>query len=65
MRRNDGEGIIVEINVVGQSAKVTAIDTRSGIEATIVAPANQPESLLQAAAVRKLRYVLEKKKNPS
>lgn len=65
MRRDAGDGIIIEVSILGNVAKVSAIDTRSGTEASIVAPANQPESVLHTAAIRKLRYVLSKKKKPS
>jgi hypothetical protein len=57
----DEHGIIVEMISVGRYVKVTAVDTRTGIEATIVGDPRRGERALREAAVRKLRYVLEKK----
>jgi hypothetical protein len=53
--------IFVEYIVQGAVVKATAIDSKTGIEASIVGPANAPRHALQAAAVRKLAYVLKKK----
>jgi len=58
---SDGHGIIFEMVVVGRYVKVTAVDTRSGIEASIVGDPRRGEQALRNAAARKLRYVLEKK----
>lgn len=55
------DGIIFEFHTIGNTMKVSAIDTRSGTEVSIVAPANQPDSVLKNAALRKLRYVMNKK----
>jgi len=57
----DEHGVIVEMISVGRYVKVTAVDTRTGVEATIVGDPRRGERALRAAAVRKLRYVLEKK----
>jgi hypothetical protein len=59
------EGAIVELQQNGAYVKATAIDPVSGIEVSIVGAASSPQALLQNAAVRKLRYVLEKKKGPA
>jgi hypothetical protein len=57
-----GKGeIFVEVIVQGTVAKVTAIDSKTGTEVSIAGPANAPRQALQAAAVRKLDYVLKKK----
>jgi hypothetical protein len=53
--------IFVEFVVQGNVAKVTAIDSVTGIEASIVGPANAGRDVLTQAAARKLKYVLEKK----
>ena len=53
--------IFVEFIVQGAAMKVTAIDSKTGVEASIVGPANAPRPALQAAAVRKLNYVLKQK----
>jgi hypothetical protein len=56
----DGREIFVEFVVVGNSVKVTAIDPETGLEASIVGPANPPRSILAEAARRKLEYVVKK-----
>lgn len=60
-RPTSGSEIFVEFIVQGAVVKATAIDPKSGIEASIIGPANAPRAALQAAAVRKLDYVLKKK----
>jgi len=57
-----GREIYVEFLVQGAYCKATAIDPLTGIEASTVGPASAAQqSALAAAAVRKLKYVLEKK----
>jgi hypothetical protein len=58
---SDEHGVIYEMIAIGRYVKVTAVDTRSGIEATIVGDPRRGEKGLRDAAARKLRYVLEKK----
>jgi hypothetical protein len=53
--------ILIEFIVQGNVVKATAIDAASGIEASIVGPANAAREALSQAAVRKLKYVMEKK----
>ena len=55
--------IFVEFVVQGNFVKATAIDAATGVEASIVGPANAPRETLSQAAARKLKYVLEKKKS--
>ena len=45
----------------GTSVKVTAIETETGIEAVVIVPANLSESQMQAKALQKLRYLMQKK----
>ena len=47
--------------VHGNVVKATAIDAATGIEASIVGPARRGARALAEAAVRKLKYVLEKR----
>ena len=54
------EGVLYEIQWLGNSARVSAIDPKTGIEAIIVAPANAPEHEMKALARRKLVYLLAK-----
>lgn len=56
-----GQEIYVEFVVVGNAVKATAIDPVSGVEASIVGPANAPQAVLAENARRKLEYVLKKK----
>jgi hypothetical protein len=51
----------VEFVVQGNVVKATAIDSVTGVEASIVGPANAAQSTLAEAARRKLEYVLKKK----
>lgn len=60
---NDDSGYLIEFQVHGRSVKVTAIDSRSGIEATIVGAKGATQQQLAELAIRKLRYVIEKKRN--
>ena len=61
---NSGKAdILIEFIVQGSVVKVTAIDSASGIEASIVGPANAPREALSQAAVRKLKYVMEKNRS--
>ena len=57
----DDHGVIVEMIAIGRYVKVTAVDTRSGTEASIVGDPRRGERALREAAVRKLRYVMAKK----
>jgi hypothetical protein len=53
--------IYVEFIAQGAVVKATAIDSKTGIEASIVGPVGASQTALQAAAVRKLEYVMKKK----
>jgi len=56
-----GHPIYVEFVQQGNFVKVTAIDSVTGTEASIVGPANAAQSVLAEAARRKLEYVLKKR----
>ncbi len=51
----------VEFHQIGAFMKATAIDAATGIEATIVGPANAGETVLRNNALRKLEAVLRKR----
>ena len=51
----------VEFVMLGNTVKATAIDPDTGVEASIVGPANAPRATLAEAARRKLEYVQKKK----
>ena len=53
--------ILLEFVVQGNVVKATAIHAATGAEASIVGPANAGRDVLSQAAIRKLKYVLEKK----
>ncbi len=59
--KEEDNGVFFEITVIGNSVKVTAIDGKTGIEASIVAPRTMSPFTLKENAKRKLRYVIEKK----
>ncbi len=53
--------IYVEFIILGNSTKGTAIDPATGVEASVIGPANAPQSAMAQAARRELVYVLRKK----
>lgn len=57
----DEHGIIIEMIGAGRYVKVSAVDTRSGVEVSIVGDPRRGEAALREAAIRKLRYVMEKR----
>jgi hypothetical protein len=60
VRDSGGRDVFIEIVTIGTYAKVTAIDSQTGVEVSIAGPANADRSSLEAAAVAKLEYVLKK-----
>ena len=58
---SDGHGVIYEMIAIGRYVKVTAVDTRTGTEVSIVGDPRRGERGLREAAKRKLRYIMEKK----
>jgi hypothetical protein len=55
--------VIIEFVRVGAYVKVSAVDPVSGIEASIVGNPASGEATLKRTAVRKLQYVLNKRKS--
>jgi hypothetical protein len=55
--------IYLEFVVQGNAVRVTAIDKASGTEAVVMGPAGAARAALEAAALRKLRYVMQKKRD--
>jgi hypothetical protein len=53
--------VLIEIVKVGAYAKVSAIDSATGTEVSIIGPATADRASLEAAALNKLDYVLAKK----
>ncbi len=62
MTASDKQEYLLEFRQIGGSVKATAIDPETGAEVSVIAPAHTAESELSALAIRKLRYVLAKKK---
>jgi hypothetical protein len=60
-RAGNGREVLIEIAILGTYAKVTAIDSASGTEVSVTAPANAPRTTLHAAAINKLEFVMNKK----
>jgi len=61
-RNSRGPGdVIFEFSAIGNSVKVSAVDSRTGTEVSIVGPVNAGESALRNNAMAKLRYVMEKR----
>lgn len=56
-----GRAVYFEIARVGNYVKVTAIDSVTAIEASIVGSARLTTAQLKAAALRKLEYVINKR----
>ncbi len=50
--------IYIEIVSVGRMLKVVAVDSATGLEATVIAPSATPRSDLERVAVRKLQRLV-------
>jgi hypothetical protein len=55
--------VLFEFTAIGNSVKVSAVDTETLVEATIIGPVSAGEQALKQAAFQKLRYVLTKKRS--
>ena len=53
--------VILEFRRVGNAVKISAVDTVSYVEVSIMAPATCSEQEMTATALQKLDYVLAKK----
>jgi len=63
--RAEGEEVLIEFVILGNTARVTAIHVPSGTEAVVVGPASAPRAVLEQAVSRKLAYVMGKEKGAS
>ncbi|MEX2454743.1 MAG: hypothetical protein WD470_08560 [Rhodospirillaceae bacterium] len=61
-KRGSGE-IILEFQQIGNAVKVTAVDSATLVEVSIVGPASAGQKVLKRNAINKLRYVLFKRNN--
>lgn len=57
----DGRNVIFEFTQIGTYTKVTAMDTDTLTEISIQGPSTTPEKILKNNALRRLKYVLQKK----
>ena len=55
-----GKEIFVEFVILGNTVKATAIDPDTGLEASVIGPANAPRGAMAEAARKKLEYVAKK-----
>ncbi len=53
--------IYVEFVILGNTVKATAIDSVTGLEASVIGPANAPRAAMADAARRKLEFLAKKK----
>lgn len=58
----DKRSVIVEFHSVGTYVKVSALDPETLVEVSIVGDPSAGEAALQRAVLRKLEYVLERRK---
>ena len=61
MTRQDEE-VLLEFHQIGSVVKVSAIDPVTLTEVSISGPASAGEQALRQAAIKKLRYVLARRK---
>lgn len=54
--------VYFEIKRIGNYLRCAAIDARTGVEVTVSGPASGGVELIKRTALRKLEYVLAKKK---
>lgn len=60
--RKGGKEVLLEFQRIGNAVKVVAVDPESLVEVTIMGPSGAGEEALTRVAVRKLEYVLKKRK---
>ena len=56
-----GREVLVEFQQIGNAVKVTAMDTKSMVEVSIMGPATAGEEILKRNVINNLNYVLSKK----
>ena len=56
-----GREVLVEFQQIGNAVKVTAMDTKSMVEVSIMGPASAGEEVLKRNVINKLNYILSKK----
>jgi hypothetical protein len=56
-----GREVLVEFQQIGNAVKVTAMDTKSMVEVSIMGPASAGEEVLKRNVINKLNYIIFKK----
>jgi hypothetical protein len=56
-----GREVLVEMQQIGNAVKVTAMDTKSMVEVSIMGPASAGEEVLKRNVINKLNYIIFKK----
>jgi hypothetical protein len=56
-----GREVLVEFQQIGNAVKVTAMDTKSMVEVSIMGPASAGEEVLKRNVINKLNYIISKK----
>jgi hypothetical protein len=56
-----GREVLVEFQQIGNAVKVTAMDTKSMVEVSIMGPATAGEDILKRNVINNLNYILSKK----
>ena len=56
-----GREVLVEFQQIGNAVKVTAMDTKSMVEVSIMGPASAGEEVLKRNVINKLNYIITKK----
>lgn len=52
--------VLFEYTRIGNNVKVTAIESATKVEVSVIVPASLSEEQMQIQALKKLKYVLEK-----
>ena len=60
MPRNQEHGVIFEFILIGNYVKVSAVDTRTGTEVSIVGDPSRGEAILRRIVLRKLQNIMRK-----
>ena len=56
-----GREVLVDFQQIGNAVKVTAMDTKSMVEVSIMGPASAGEEVLKRNVINKLNYIIFKK----
>lgn len=61
-KRGTDREVLIEFQQIGNAVKVTALDTDTLVEVSIMGPASSGEEILKRNVINKLNYVLAKKR---